>query len=571
EREKLITELNTVNAKLQEESAERKAVLQRTNALYQIVRSLIISEDLDDMLQVVTHNIAKILNADQIVLATLNLDTREVTHIVQNGLGTEQYEDLTYDELMEGLTGWVVDKVQPVLSPNGMPDPRESTAAQQRRRAANWGAVMVVPLYFQGKILGTLTAINRPDRRDFDRNDLLLLNAVAGQISVALSNVQLSAETARMKRFNESIVQGVAEAIFITDAHNMIKFANPAAVAMLGYEAKELVGTPTASIVAEKYLDKFWAEFELRQEGISSRYEMVLCGKDNTHVPVLVSACPLFQEDMFTGTLAAFTDITELKQAEATLRQYTADLQAQNAELDAFAHTVAHDLKGPLSILVGFTQLLESKAGNYLPDKHRDQLGIMAQTGQKMRNIIDELLLLASVREMEDIDLVVLDMNAIVDAVCNRLAYMIEEHQAEVVVTEEWPYTIGYGPWIEEVWVNYLSNALKYGGRPDDGVVPYVELGFDNNLNGDETHIRFWVRDNGVGLYPDQQVQLFTPFERLHNVKVKGHGLGLSIVRRIVEKLGGEVGIESKVGAGSTFYFTLPIMPKLDDEDIVPG
>jgi signal transduction histidine kinase len=108
---------------------------------------------------------------------------------------------------------------------------------------------------------------------------------------------------------------------------------------------------------------------------------------------------------------------------------------------------------------------------------------------------------------------------------------------------------LGYGPWVEEVWVNYLSNALKYGGRP-----PRVKLGATPQSDG---KVRFWVRDNGPGLASGAQDRLFTPFTRLDRGRVAGHGLGLSIVRRIVEKLGGQVGVESEEGAGSVFWFTL--------------
>ena len=109
---------------------------------------------------------------------------------------------------------------------------------------------------------------------------------------------------------------------------------------------------------------------------------------------------------------------------------------------------------------------------------------------------------------------------------------------------------MGYAPWVEEIWVNYLSNGLKYGGYP-----PRLELGGETLPND---MIRFWISDNGQGLDDEQQSNLFLPFTRLQSGKVSGQGLGLSIVRRIVEKLGGIVGVESQPGGGSKFYFTLP-------------
>jgi signal transduction histidine kinase len=116
---------------------------------------------------------------------------------------------------------------------------------------------------------------------------------------------------------------------------------------------------------------------------------------------------------------------------------------------------------------------------------------------------------------------------------------------------------VGYGPWVEVVWTNYLSNAIKYGGRP-----PMVELGaqeLPSPTNGLPT-VRFWVHDNGPGLSDNEQARLFTPFERLHQTRAPGHGLGLSIVQRVVTKLGGQVGVESNgvEGQGCIFYFTLP-------------
>jgi signal transduction histidine kinase len=140
------------------------------------------------------------------------------------------------------------------------------------------------------------------------------------------------------------------------------------------------------------------------------------------------------------------------------------------------------------------------------------------------------------------------------------VADLVGEHHAQFALPAAWPVALGYAPWVEEVWVNYLSNAIKYGGCS-----PKIELGaallsYPSPFGGENRGggiIRFWVRDGGVGLAPDEQARLFMPFSRLGNVRAKGHGLGLSIVKRIVDRLGGQVGVESQVGAGSTFWFTL--------------
>jgi signal transduction histidine kinase len=239
------------------------------------------------------------------------------------------------------------------------------------------------------------------------------------------------------------------------------------------------------------------------------------------------------------------------------LQQRTVELQVRNEELDAFAHTVAHDLKSPMARIVGFSETLESSYTELPDDELRHYLCMMAQSGRKMSRIVDELLLLAGVRKME-VELRPLDMASIVAEAMQRLEPMIQEAQADVTLPKTWPAALGYGPWVEEVWINYVSNAIKYGGQPPRVELGAISLGSPQEEGNEGAMVRFWVGDNGAGLTPEAQARLFTPFTRLDQVRTEGHGLGLSIVRRIVEKLGGQVGVESTVGQGSIFSFTLP-------------
>jgi len=248
-------------------------------------------------------------------------------------------------------------------------------------------------------------------------------------------------------------------------------------------------------------------------------------------------------------------EIADRVQAEEILRQHTGELEARNAELDAFAHTVAHDLKNPVSSVVGYADVLRRNYATLPEDVQEEFLDVITRNSRKMASIIDELLLLSSVRGVGKVELHPLEMGRIVAEARGRLLHLIEEHKGEIELPGTWPVAMGYGPWVEAVWANFISNALKYGGHP-----PRVELGSAIHADG---WIRFWVRDNGQGLSAEEQARLFTPFERLHKVRAQGHGLGLSIVQRIVKKLGGQVGVESDgvPGAGCEFYFTLPALP----------
>jgi signal transduction histidine kinase len=240
--------------------------------------------------------------------------------------------------------------------------------------------------------------------------------------------------------------------------------------------------------------------------------------------------------------------VAERRRVEEALRQAYTELQSQAEELHAFAHTVAHDLKNPVNLILGYAGMLEeSLAAGQVELSNLAHAITLA--GEKMNTIIEELMLLAGLRDLRAQMEPLGDMSNIVTEARRRLAGLIEKSQAHLVVPATWPMAIGYGPWVEEAWVNYLSNALKYSGDP-----PRVELGA-TLLDG---HVQFWVRDNGPGLSREQQAKLFVPFERLDQVELKGHGLGLSIVRRIVEKMGGQVGVNSELGQGSRFFFTLP-------------
>ena len=257
------------------------------------------------------------------------------------------------------------------------------------------------------------------------------------------------------------------------------------------------------------------------------------------------------EEQVEARTAELRAEITERRQAQDSLSQRTDELEKRNEELDAYAHTVAHDLKAPLASVIGFSDLLEKCSDQIPADKVAYYCGIIAQNGRKIVTIVDALLLLASVRKVEDVPIGNIDLSGIMQDIQHRLVDAITESQAEIVTPDSWPTVRGYQPWIEEILVNYISNAIKYGGIP-----PRIEVGVTGHTDG---HMRLWVRDNGRGLTPEEQARLFTPFTRLDQARVKGYGLGLSIVQRIAEKLNGQVGVESEVGQGSTFYFTLPL------------
>jgi PAS domain S-box-containing protein len=344
------------------------------------------------------------------------------------------------------------------------------------------------------------------------------------------------------------------------NAHDLIQsvtpdgrflYVNRAWRETLGYSKEAVSDLSLFDIIHPDSRPHFMEVLQRVMAGEDARnVEATFIAKDGRELVVEGNVSCRFRNGRPVSTRGIFRDITERKEAEEALRQYAAELEASNEELDAFAHTVAHDLKNPLGNLMGSAEILLESYAELSEDQRQLCLRSISRGSERMSNIINALLLLASVRKIEEIAVEPLDMAHIVAEACERLSTLVDEHQAEIVLPETWPEALGYAPWVEEVWVNYVSNAIKYGGRP-----PRVELGAAVES---ASTVRFWVRDNGRGISPEDQARLFTPFTRLNQIQVKGYGLGLSIVQRIVEKLGGQVAVESQTGQGSIFSFILP-------------
>lgn len=339
------------------------------------------------------------------------------------------------------------------------------------------------------------------------------------------------------------------DAVFIVSPDGIHLAANQPAADLLGCSVEEIVGHKVEDFVAPEEKDAAHTRRMILMTGeVMPVYERLFRRKDGTTFPGEINAAlVLDSEGKPLHIQSVVRDVTRRKQMEAEREEMIRDLEN-------FAHTVAHDLKNPLGLVLAYAHLLREDIGSMPVETLREYVDRLIEGGVKMRTIIEELLLLAQTRYGE-IQPTPIDMHPLIQAACERLA-LPSSDRSTFKMPEQWPPAMGYGPWIEEVWFNYLSNALKYGGHPQG-----IQLGADTQPG---SQVRFWVRDDGPGLTPEQMAKLFVPFTQLQQVNSLGHGLGLSIVRHIVEKLGGQVGVESCVGQGSLFYFTLP--SAVDDE-----
>ena len=251
-----------------------------------------------------------------------------------------------------------------------------------------------------------------------------------------------------------------------------------------------------------------------------------------------------------TASERRLTDpITYDNAQEHVLIQRNRNLQALNDALGSFAHRIAHNLQNPMTVLVGYTDLLR-RADISLTDELQGQiLQAFSRNVSKMSNMIKELMLLSSLHK-ETIEKRPLDMAQIVETVVSRLAFLIEDHHAHIAMPDHWPTAVGHAPWVEEVWKSYLSNAVKHGGTP-----PFITIGNETLKNG---LIRFWVRDNGPGLSAEMSQKLTLPTHQVDQFQPTGEGLSVPVIHYAVHRLGGYITIETELEQGSLFSFTLP-------------
>lgn len=326
------------------------------------------------------------------------------------------------------------------------------------------------------------------------------------------------------------VLQNMQDGIIILDTQQRIVDLNPAASSLFSLAR---VGQVVQDVLPAHWLVDFDPQTELLTEVTRQNNQATAFYE--------VRTLPLYGHlDNFEGTLLMVREITRRKQAELEREQTI-------AELGAFAHTVAHDLKSPLTVIVGNASTLADDP-TMPPTESQHAISTMNATSQLMSEIIDELLLLASLNQQNP-TLTVVDMDKVIQNTEKRLRPILTSQQAQINTQQQWPELISYAPWVEEALTKLVSNAVMFGGQP-----PCVTIGADQQPDG---RIRLWVRDNGQGLTAEEQAQLFARTSRLaqHTATT---GLGLSIVQRIAARLGGEPVVESTPGQGCTFSLVLP-------------
>lgn len=214
---------------------ETQQTLTNTQILYRLSRDLLGHDNVSDILQTVIDGMVKALEADRITIITFNLEAQQVIDFAQGGPGAGQVIHVSFDELWDGLSGWVLQERKPALSPKGKPDPRESPRVQKRREETNCGSIVVVPLMQRGKVLGTMTAINRLEEPDFTQRDADLMMTIGNQAAAALENIRLFEETQLSLSEAETLYRVAQNLGQMNEEQDMFEFILPEYLKYLGF------------------------------------------------------------------------------------------------------------------------------------------------------------------------------------------------------------------------------------------------------------------------------------------------------------------------------------------------
>jgi light-regulated signal transduction histidine kinase (bacteriophytochrome) len=247
-------------------------------------------------------------------------------------------------------------------------------------------------------------------------------------------------------------------------------------------------------------------------------------------------------------------DITEHKHYEEKLAALVEELRRSNIELEQFAYVASHDLQEPLRMVASYTQLLAKRYEGRLDAEADEFIAYAVDGANRMQKLINDLLTYSRVgtrgRQLKPTD-----SQAAFEAARANLRRAIEEAGAEVVCLGELPTVVGDHTQLVQLFQNLISNAIKFSREEQE---PRVEVGAKRLLAGQEEEWLFWVRDNGIGIEERYKERIFRIFQRLHGKEeYGGTGIGLAVCKKIVERHGGRIWVDSEVGEGSTFYFTL--------------
>ncbi|ODT04451.1 MAG: PAS domain-containing sensor histidine kinase [Gemmatimonadetes bacterium SCN 70-22] len=343
----------------------------------------------------------------------------------------------------------------------------------------------------------------------------------------------------------EAILEGTPNGVVMVDADGRMVFVNHEVERLFGYGREELLGQPVERLIPERFAAghprlRRDAMHLLERREMGADRDLFARRRDGSEFPVVVGLNPVRRNGQ-SYVVTSVVDISARKDAERELKR-------SNDELQRFAYVASHDLQEPLRTVASYVQLLERRYGDRFDADGREFMAFVVDGARRMQRMVDDLLTLSRVGS-HGVELVPVPADEVLDRAIDDLKLALEESGA-TVTRAPLPVVRGDARQLEQLFANLIGNALKFAGP----TAPRIEVGA--RREGAEWVIS--VRDHGIGIEPQYFDRIFVIFQRLHGRdEYPGTGIGLAICKKIVERHGGRIWVDSQPGAGSTFHFTL--------------
>lgn len=434
------------------------------------------------------------------------------------------------------------------------------------------GAVAGVLLTAALALRGTLT-----DRGPFiaasPNESLLFLQAFVGTIAITSLALALAASERRkaeaQMRLQAVALESAANAIIITDRDGRIEWVNDAFGRLTGYRADEALGRSPRFLNSGRHPREFFrGMWDTVLSGRVWHGEVVNRRKDGTLYTEEMTVTPVLNgRGERTHFIAIKQDVTARKQAEQALREVREDLAQSNArledlvsertaklresvaELEHFSYSIVHDLRAPLRAIQGYGAIIAERAGGILPPESREYLARMQTAVIRMDQLIIDALSFSKA-VLGELPLRPVDIETLLRGMLQSYPEF-EQARADIVLKGDFPAVLGNEAGLTQCFSNLLNNAVKFV-KP--GTRPRILIRTERR----DAFVRVWVEDNGIGIPPEGLRRIFGMFQRMHGAEYEGTGIGLALVRKVMERMGGRIGVESEPDRGSRFWIELP-------------
>ncbi|MBN1756652.1 PAS domain S-box protein [bacterium] len=532
--------------------SNRRRAREIQEVLFEIAQASNISESLEDLLHTIQVQLGRLLNTQNFFVALYDQDTDTYSFPYD----VDRYErghSMDQIRLKKSFTDYVRRTGKPLLA-----DEKISMELEEQGEVELVGTPsrlwLGVPLKTGRGVIGVVALQSYDDRSLYTERDLSLMNFVSDQIAISIERKR-SEEALRESEERYRLLVDLSPISIALHSENKIIFANKASIKLMGAKSPgEVLGKSIFDFVhpdTRKDVKKRVATM-LEQGKSVPLMEEVFIRLDGKEIEVEVVAAPI----SYAGKPAiqvVFSDISKRKQSERELKKTMTELERSNSELEQFAYIASHDLREPLRKISAFGELLKGSLEGKLNKDQQENLGYVIDGAERMQRMINDLLTYSRITSRAKPPEAV-NLNKILeDIIAVDLATKLNETGGTINVPEPLPEVRADPSQMQQLFQNIIANGLKFRREGIPPIITITSQEAENNM------VRINIRDNGIGIDKLYHEQIFVMFKRVYGrSKYEGSGIGLAVCKRIVQRHGGQIAVESSFQEGSNFWFTLP-------------